>query len=403
MMVLTLFGCGKDQQQEDPVGLWRIELQLEEEDKQIPFFLEIIPQGDSLVAAVWNGKETIVHNDVNVLGDSIRINSPYFNSALMLRQKENKLTGYWQDFSRDNYRIPLVGKYNLTQRFQFGGLLNEDADGKWEVRFSPGTEDEYKAIGLFETEENSMIGTFVTETGDYRFLEGGFGGETLKLSTFDGSHAFLFEANMVGDTLHGWFYSGTHWKEPFVAWRNDSVRLADPYTMTALKDPKMPIDFTLKDLDGSQVSLSDPKFTGKPVLLQIMGSWCPNCMDEAVFLSSHREWLEENGVEVVALSFERLPFEQARDPLLKLKENLGMDYPVLYAGKVGKQGVAEALPWLEGVKSYPTLVYVLPDRRVFRIHTGFYGPGTGGYFEKQSSEMLDDITKLVELSKGVNP
>ena len=88
--------------------------------------------------------------------------------------------------------------------------------------FSPNTPEEYKAIGLFTTDQNSMKGTFITETGDYRFLEGGFALNELKLSTFDGAHAFLFEADLKNDTLYGEFFSGKHYSEKFIAWRNDS-------------------------------------------------------------------------------------------------------------------------------------------------------------------------------------
>lgn len=400
--VMVLVSCGKqpDQKEANPVaGLWKVEMHLENEGKNIPFFLEIIEENGQLKAAVWNGHERIVHSDVNYFGDSLVIRSPYFNSEMVFKHDKNKLEGEWQDFSRENYKIPISAKYNLSQRFKFNGPLVDELDGKWEVRFSPETDDAYKAIGLFETDENSMKGTFITETGDYRFLEGGYGGKELKLSTFDGSHALLFEADNERDTLKGWFWSGSHWKEPFIAWRNDSVTLASPYNATALTNPDAPIDFSFMDLDGQLVSLSDSQFAEKPMLIQIMGSWCPNCIDEAAFLVAQKDWLAENNVEVIGLSFERLNYEDAVPPLKKLKRNLGVNYPILYAGNAKKAEALKAVPWLTEIKSYPTLLYVLPNKKVFRIHTGFYGPSTEAYFEKQSREMFDDLQKLVELSK----
>ena len=401
-MVLTiLIGCGQQNESKplDPiVGLWKVQLNLAEEQKSIPFFLEIIQKGKFLEAAVWNGDERLVHEEVYRRNDTVIIPSPYFNSELRLVQVENELHGEWEDFSRGGYTIPLSGKYNLSQRFKFNGPLIPAIDGKWEVRFSPDSEDEYKAIGLFDTDENSMKGTFITETGDYRFLEGGFGGDQLKLSTFDGSHAFLFEADYTSDTLRGWFWSGKHWKEPFIAWRNDSINLTDPYTMTALINPDQPISISFPNLDGETITLEDSAYTGKPLLLQIMGSWCPNCMDEAAFLAEHQTTIDSLGIKVIGLSFERLGFEDAREPLRKLKRSLNLMYPILYAGKAKKADAAKALPWLDGIKSYPTLIYVLPNRKVFRIHTGFYGPGTGIYYRQQSVEMFDDIHKLAELS-----
>jgi thiol-disulfide isomerase/thioredoxin len=401
--LIALFGLacnsGKGPDSRKYVGLWKLELSLEKQKKTIPFFLEIVEQNGQLQAAIWNGDEKLEQNTVEFIQDSLIIGSAYFNSRLVLRFEEHKVYGYWVDFSRGDYKIKLTGKYNLTQRFRFKGQLENQLDGKWQTVFSPGTDDRYSAIGLFSTDSNSMKATFITETGDYRFLEGGFSTGALKLSTFDGSHAFLFEADLDADTLRGWFYSGKHWKEPFIAWKNASADLISPYELTALVDKSKPIDFAFKDVNGDLVSLRDSQFGSKPVLLQIMGSWCPNCMDEAVFLTSQEAFLKSQGVEVIAISFERLDYLESVEPIKKLQKRIGISYPILYGGTANKKEATKAIPWLKEIKSYPTLIYVLPNRIVLKIHTGFYGPGTGLYYEKQSQEMLDDIKQLSKLSK----
>ena len=61
------------------------------------------------------------------------------------------------------------------------------------------------------TPDGRVTGTFLTETGDYRYLEGVVDGDSLKLSCFDGSHAFLFHAALDQDSFRGRFWSGTHW------------------------------------------------------------------------------------------------------------------------------------------------------------------------------------------------
>ncbi|MFT5723071.1 MAG: thiol-disulfide isomerase/thioredoxin [Bacteroidia bacterium] len=394
--------CNKKEplQSRDIIGLWKIELDIDQE-RTIPFFLEIIDQQGKMSCAIWNGNEKIEHKTVDICQDSLIVNSPYFNSTMYMRFNKNVVTGHWVDHSREAYKMPLHGKYNLSQRFKFKGLLEHKIDGKWAVKFSPDTEDAYDAIGLFSTDSNSMKGTFITETGDYRYLEGGFATNELKLSTFDGAHAFLFEAELSNDTLRGWFYSGKNWKEPFIAWRNDSATLINPYDMTELVDKSKPISFAFKDLDGNIVSLEDSVYQDKPVLVQIMGSWCPNCMDESAFLAKNAGYIKENDVEIIALSFERLDYESALKPLQKIKNNLGLNYLILYAGHANKKEATLAIPWLKEIKSYPTLLYVLPDKRVFKIHTGFYGPGTGNYFDIQSKEMLEDIKNLGDLSKAI--
>ena len=188
----------------------------------------------------------------------------------------------------------------------------------------------------------------------------------------------------------------------FIAWRNDSAALMSPYKMTELVDPTQPISFSFKDLNGKVVSIDDSTYLNKPMLVQLSGSWCPNCMDESAFLVENKAFIAEKGVEVVALSFERLPYDDAVKPLLKLKESLGIEYPVLYAGMAKKLEATKEIPWLKEIKSYPTLLFVMPNKQVFKFHTGFYGPGTGPYYKKQSSELLDDITLLAKMS-GVTP
>ena len=69
-----------------------------------------------------------------------------------------------------------------------------DFSGKWEVTFiEPKEQDTTQAVGIFEQNGKDVKGTFLTPLGDYRYLVGIAEGNQMKLSTFDGNHAFLFE------------------------------------------------------------------------------------------------------------------------------------------------------------------------------------------------------------------
>ena len=63
-------------------------------------------------------------------------------------------------------------------------------DGRWAVKFS---KSEDPAVGVFVTHYPGFaLGTFLTTTGDYRYLAGNWDETQMQLSCFDGAHAFLF-------------------------------------------------------------------------------------------------------------------------------------------------------------------------------------------------------------------
>src|SRR2546427_189553 len=80
--------------------------------------------------------------------------------------------------------------------------------------------------------------------------------------------------------------------------------MPDPFAMTALKNPSGRLRFSFPDLDGHPVSLSDPKFKGKVVLVEVFGSWCPNCNDQAPVLEELYRKYHDRGLEIVGLAYE---------------------------------------------------------------------------------------------------
>ena len=131
--------------------------------------------------------------------------------------KTNCISGYWHNLDKgENYKIPFSAHPSIKMRFSHinkqTSVLN--VNGKWEVEFGFNSNNPYPAIGVFSQKKksNHVTGTFLTETGDYRFLEGKTTKDSLFLSCFDGAHAFLFKAVITkNNTLVGRFFSGTHW------------------------------------------------------------------------------------------------------------------------------------------------------------------------------------------------
>ena len=152
---------------------------------------------------------------------------------------------------------------------------------KYRVYFESEIEDSTVAVAEFKQNGTELMGTFLTETGDYRYLKGKIVGNELKLTTFDGEHAFVFTGTINKEgVIDGTFLSGKTWHEQWTAYPDANVKLADAGSLTFLKDSFKTISFKGMNEKGQIVDQNAAQLAGKPVLLQIMGSWCPNCMDE---------------------------------------------------------------------------------------------------------------------------
>lgn len=405
---LFLFGCSEetpDVIEEDPnlpltPGVWYIAMDLGEET--LPFNIDLEYKTDHFELWVMNSEERIHVKDISFKEDSIFIRMPFFDSEFRgVIESKDRFSGNWYNFNKGvDYFIPFVAIQGRENRFR--DVSDERLtriEGNWEVTFSPGVEgDEYKAVGSFEQFGSHLMGTFMTETGDYRFLDGLAYNDSLYLSCFDGAHAFLFKAALdESDTLKGLFWSGTHWSEPWLATRNEMFELRHPDSLTYLKEGYDSFDFTFPDVDSNMVSLSDEKFQDKVVIVQIMGTWCPNCLDETMLYVDLYNEFNTSGLEIVSLAFEASPeFAKASENVRRLRDRIHVSYDMLVAGVSNKKKASETLPMLNHVMSYPTSIFIDRSGRIRRIHTGFYGPGTGDHYVRYVEELKGYLQMLLD-------
>ncbi len=360
-------------------GDWLFELVIE--GHTIPFHAKI--ESDSVGVKFWmqNGAERIKAGVVEVKDDSLIVQLAVFNTVIKAKfLSDSTLSGSFVDYSRKDYSISLVGRKGMP-RFVQTDSARVSLSGRWAVGFSPGTDDGYPAVGEFKQNGNYVEGTFLTTTGDFRFLEGTVSGDSVFLSAFDGAHALLFKARILGDSIFGGFWSGKHWQEPWIGIRNEKATLPNPESLTFLNPGFKRLAFSFKDIEGNVVSLSDERFRNKVVIVQLMGSWCPNCMDETAYLVDIYKQYHAQGLEVIALAFERESDELSTiRNLSRMRTHFSIPYPILLAGSSSKVEASEKLPMLNRVLSFPTTIIVDRKMKVRRIHTGFSGPGTGQYY-----------------------
>ena len=255
------------------------------------------------------------------------------------------------------------------------------------------------AIGVFSTKNEITKGTFLTTTGDYRFLEGTATDTHLKLVTFDGNHAFAFEMELNKDNpnqLSGVFKSGKSWNESMEGVKNSEATLPDANTLTHLKEGYDKIEFSFPNLQGKPISLNDEKYQNKVVIVQILGSWCPNCMDETQFLTDWYAKNKEKDVEIIGLGYEtKDDFEYAKKRLTVMKQRFGIEYELLVAGTSDKKEASKTLPMLSDILSFPTMIIIDKQGKVQNIHTGFSGPATGEYYVQFVEEFQKKINEIL--------
>ena len=361
----------------------------------LPFNFEVV-EGDML--NLFNAEEVIEDNNITYRNDSIFINFPVYEGYIAAVFEDNYLKGSYIKESLDRV-VPFHAEFDNAKRFETNTEPKIDASGIWETVFTEADGSQYIAKGIFKQEGHALTGTIRTTTGDYRYLEGVVNGSEVKFSVFDGAHAFLFTANVTDSTMQGAFYSGNHSKDTFVAKRNDNYELPHEDTLTFLKEGYSEFAFSFPDANDTMVSLTDEQFKDKVILVQIMGTWCPNCLDESRFYKTFYDNNKDKDFAFVALAFEYAKTkEKAIAGIKRLQERVGMDYPMLLAqfGTEDKVKAQEKLPMLNHVLSYPTTIFIDKKGKVRKIHTGFNGPATGKKYSAFQKEFNDFVNTLLE-------
>lgn len=359
----------------------------------IPFNMEVVKDSVYFVNAEERIGATIVED-----GEQLVIQMPIFDSEFRISKNDKGVFGFWYNYAKGpDYQIDFtanpIDKDSYDNRFGIPQTENvTNFEGNWETTFDVGSEESYKALGLLLQIGQEVKGTFLTETGDYRFLQGNAYGDSLYLSAFDGSHAFLFAAEMDGDTLRGTFYSGNHYQNNWMAFRNDDFELRNPDSLTRMKIGEE-LAFSFPGIDGKMVEYPSPKYTEEVVIIQLLGSWCPNCMDETKFLTDLHKEYKNKGLHVIGIAFENPETLEGKIERVKgLVDFYGADYEFCIGGTASKKEAEKALPALSEVLSFPTTIFIDKDGQIRKIHTGFNGPGTGPYYLK----FVESTNKFVQ-------
>lgn len=381
-------------------GWWRAELQ-RADGHSIVFNFEWKQENGRPAWYIRNAGERIPVKNITRQGDSLLVQMPVFESQFRLKYSKGLLEGVWiKSGAVKSQVMPFVARPGV-ERFTQGAPARANISGRWATTFAPPNRPGEPAIAEFVQKGNTLTGTFLTPTGDYRYLEGIVKGDSLKLSCFDGGHAYFFTAAITGAATlgNGVFYSGAVGKEEWTAVKNSKATLDLSGSAMYLRPGEERLHFSFADLDGKQVSISDERFKNKVVVVQLMGSWCPNCMDETAFLAGYYTKNRQRGVEIVALAYEYTT-DRGRSvkSLQKFRERYRVEYPMLITGvAVGDTLRTEkTLPEVTRIKTFPSSIIIDKKGRVRRFDYGFNGPATGVHYIEYKKEFEATINALLK-------
>ncbi|MBS1486692.1 MAG: TlpA family protein disulfide reductase [Bacteroidetes bacterium] len=387
--------------QELKTGTWRGVIDCQGHD--LPFTFDVVKKNNRLLVYLKNGEEKIELNEVTIFGDSVNMVLHIFDAALRAKIVGDQLHGtfvkYYAPFANQPFRATYGQDFRFTKN---SSEKTTDYSGKYQVEFITANGRAIPSVGIFSQNGNHVTGSFLTTTGDYRYLEGNVVNDRLMLSTFDGNHAYVFMLAQHGDSLKGDYYAGKLTHELVRGIKNANAQLPNPESLTYLKPGYEKIDFHFPNLNKKMISPSDDRYKGKVLILQILGTWCPNCLDETKFLVPWYNANKKRGVEIIGLAYERKDdFIYASERVKKMKEKLKIPYELVIAGTDNTEKASQTLPMLNKIIGFPTTIIIGKDGKVKNIHTGFEGPGTGIYFEQYKERFNQVVNEL--LAEPVSP
>ena len=400
-LLLTLFNANLTFAQQATGLPFIAEIQLNDR-LQIQVIATLAEENLKAPITIYNGKEVYQLSVKKRIGDTIVYQFPAQDAEwrVAFEKDFSEARGWWINYNKKiPVRYPVHLYMTLSEMLPKPDSIFPELFGRWKVLFEPGTPNEEVLVGVFQQEMNGRIfGSFLSETGDYRYLHGFVANGKLHLQTYTGYWAFVVEADLNGSNeMSGVFYSGGKSSSPFKAIKDETVQLRDESSLTYLVKRDEPV--LLNDLikmNGRKTTI-DLAVEKQLTLIQIMGTWCPNCLDETRLLQALQAEYGSKGLHVVALAFEvGTDTQKQRARLKNWIKSMNVTYPVYLAGTSSKDAASARFPMLNGIMSFPTALLVDQQGKIIAIHTGFSGPATGEAYTDLVKKYKQEIESALE-------
>ncbi|PWU12658.1 MAG: hypothetical protein C5B51_00320 [Terriglobia bacterium] len=373
-------------------GLWDASMQIN--GLTIPFRMEFTAEGSNVTGAFFNGDERFTSTGGRLEDGALRVEWEHYDSRLEAQWKGDTLTGSYTHGGRRGGSWPFTATRHTASPAADANAPS--IAGLWELQQVRSGKRESTWRFIVQQSGGEVSATTLRVDGDTGGLTGVYHDGKFVLSHFDGSRWALMEVKLTNDGELEILSDG---KTRMTAVRPAEARSrnlpppADFNTHTSVKDPNEPFRFRFPDLNGRMVSNTDPRFRGKVVLVEITGSWCPNCHDEAPFLVDLYKKYKEQGLEIVSLSFEE--GDQLKNPkrLRAFIRKYGIEFPVLLCGEPedAKEKLTQAVDW----DAWPTTFFL--DRRglVRRVHAGFPSSPSAELYREAIADFQSEVVTLL--------
>lgn len=390
---LLLFPVFVNAQSSDKLaGKWRGEFTLRENLK-VPFNFEIADDG---MVYLLNADEKFQTAAISLKKDSVFVPLDQFDNELAFSLAGNRLSGVLRRQDRTGTPLAVSAEKNNTTRFiENKRLRPREISGSYAVEFTFESGKREKAVAVFKQTGKKLTGTFLKESGDARYLEGITEGNKFYLSSFIGSTPGYYTGTINDDGSIKGEQVGSRIRHAFEGKRDDNAVLPDPYKKPADNEREKLHRFSFPDLEGKMISIDDEKFRNKVVIIPITGTWCPNCIDEAMFLSP---WYKENrdrGVEIITIHYERqTDTGYYRKVMSRFRKRFDLQYDQIFGGLSNSDTVRKSL-MIPDFRAFPTTLFIDKKGRIAKLHSGYSGPATGKFYDDFVKDFNEEVDRLL--------
>lgn len=359
---------------------------------EVPFRMEVRQRGANVQITLFNGDERVSSTSGGLKGDALLVEWSYYAANLKATiAADGSMEGVYK---RSKYQpYPFRAKRYQAPPPPPGQVPS--IAGSWNIITADSKEPAWRF--LVRQSGLEVAASVLRVDGDTGTLSGSYRGDgKFVLSHFSGARPAIYEITAKPD---GTLKVVQNTKREMVAVRSNEAKSkgmpepVDPSRWTSVKDPSEPLHFSGKDLQGKLITDADPRFKGKVVVLNIGGSWCPNCHDEAPFLEEMYRKYHQRGLEVVTLSFEEPDQLESLARLKAFIKTYGVTYTMLVPGEPDQ--LHEKLPQAVNLTTWPATFFLGRDGRVRGSHAGFAGKATGELHEHLKAEFTATLERLL--------